>query len=584
MKKSNRIIFLVFLFLVIALVAGVFVYRHFFVPNNEMVPTFQEDRLNLVIGDQVIREEPRVAYDEILLSIEVIKTYLDPDIYWDDSLKKVTITTQNKVLRMKTDNLKALINNKPISLKVPATEENNTVYVPIDFLKDFYKIDVTYLKDQKVVIIDFKNNVKQQAEPVKSEISVRRGRSIHEPIIKKITEGNKTEEKVLRVFEEYEKWYKVRTWDGAIGFIQKKDVVVKNVQVSEISEELPDNTGWKPEKGKINLVWEMIYSKMKDPSKIDPMQGLDVVSPTWFQVANDKGTLINRADHRYVDWAHRNGYKVWALLSNDSGDIKMTSRLLRNTDARDYIIKQVLSFASLYKLDGINIDFENIYKEDKEHLTQFVREITPFLKEQGLVVSMDVTVPDGSDTWSRCYDREAIGKVVDYVMLMTYDQHWASSPVAGSVAQITWVEENLKKVLEMVPREKLLLGLPFYTRRWKEETGSTGKSKLASTVLKMAAAKDDIKANQAVVSWDEESGQFFAEYKKENALYKIWLENEDSIDLKSSLVLKYNLAGAASWRRSDEVPEIWSVLEKNLKKYESYEEWTEVNKNRKYVF
>ncbi len=247
-------------------------------------------------------------------------------------------------------------------------------------------------------------------------------------------------------------------------------------------------------------------------------------------------------------------------------------------------MRQLLIYASLYNLDGINIDFENIYKEDKDALTQFVRELTPLLKEQGLIVSIDVTIPDGSDTWSKCYDRKALGEIVDYVMLMTYDQHWATSPVAGSVAQITWVEKNLVKVLDMVPREKLLLGLPFYTRLWEETTVLGLKKVTNPKVLSMDAARKLVNDNNVEIMWDEKSGQFYAEYKNDGKTYKVWLEDENSINLKSSLVLKYKLAGACAWRRGDESPVIWEVLNKNLKLARNYSEWMESNTGTTYVY
>lgn len=564
------------------------IYYFFFKANNNVVAAFEEGALNLVIEGEVVisNDQPKIVDEEILLPISTIKKHIDPYIYWDEKLKKVTITTKERVIRMKTDSLDALVNNKPMTLNIPATEENGTVFIPIEFLSDFYNIEILYLKENNVIIIDFKNSIKRLAEPIDSHAAVRKGRSKRYPIVKEFDlNTDKTEDITLRIFDEYEKWYKVRTSDGAIGYIEKKFVVVKRMIVNNLPDSDKEDTAWKPEKGKINLVWEMMYSKTPDLSKIGKMEGLDVISPTWFQLLNEKGQLINRAVPKYVEWAHKNGYKVWALFSNDSSNIKMTENFLNNTDARDNAIKEILAYASLYKLDGINIDFENIYKKDKDALTQFVREITPLLHEQGLVVSIDVTIPGGSDTWSQCYDRKALGEVVDYVMLMTYDQYWKSSPKAGSVAQITWVERNVVRVLEMVPGEKLLLGLPFYTRLWQEETDSNGKVKVSNPkVLSMESAKKMIQENNAAVEWDEESGQFYAEFKKDNITYKIWVEDENSINLKSSLVHKYKLAGTAAWRRSDESPEIWGVLNRNIKTLMSYQEWKNENNERKYAF
>ena len=587
MRKS---LFILIIILIILAGTGTAIYYTYFLPNDTIVPAFDEGKLNLVVEGELDTSSngPKIVDGEILLPLGTVKKYIDPNIFWDESLKKVTITTDKKLIRMKTDSLEAMVNNKPMNLKFPVTMDNNVIYIPIAFLSDLYNIEVNYLKDNNVILIDFTTKVKQMAEvikPVSLNAVIRRTQSVRSPILKKFDPASdKPEETALRILETYEKWYKVRAFDGTIGFIEKRYVVIKELIVKKLPKEEPVKDSWKPAAGKINLVWEMMYSKRPDLSKINKIEGLDVISPTWFQVMNDKGQLINRADAKYVEWAHGNGYKVWGLLANDFNDIKMTKRFLNNTDARDNAIREILAYASLYKLDGINLDFENIYKEDKDALTQFVRELTPLLKEQGLVVSMDVTIPDGSDTWSLCYDRKAIGQIVDYVMLMTYDQHYSSSPKAGSVAQIVWVEKNLQKVLEIVPKEKLLLGLPFYTRLWKEEPDKDGKIKVTNQVLGMDAAKKMIKDNNALVRWDEESGQFYAEYKKDNLSYKVWLEDENSINLKSSLAQKYNLAGAAAWRRSDETLEVWNVLNKNLKVTNTYQAWINENKDKKYVY
>jgi spore germination protein YaaH len=266
---------------------------------------------------------------------------------------------------------------------------------------------------------------------------------------------------------------------------------------------------------------------------------------------------------------------VWGVVTN-SFDPDLTHIILNNSETREKIVQQILVYAKLYQLDGINIDFENVYLKDKDMLTQFVRELVPMLKEQGLIVSMDVTVKSSSENWSMCYDRKALAEVLDYMAVMTYDQHWASSPTAGSVAQLSWVEYGIEKLLNEIPSEKLLLGLPFYTREWKEET-IDGKKKVSSRAISMDTAQKIIKEKNAVVTWDEKSGQNYAEYKEGQAVYRIWLEDAQSINLKSSLVHKYDLAGAAAWRRGFESEDIWKVLNNNLKEKENYTQWAKAN-------
>lgn len=573
------------IFLLSAVGCGILFY--YFIPNNNSVAAFKEGTTSLVISgvEDTSAAKPEIIDGELMFPYDIVKKYIDPDIYWDEALKKVTITTKDRVIRMKTDSLEAYINNKPVNLKMPATIKNGAVYLPLDFLKDFYNIEITHNKVDDVYIVDFTDRSIPLVKATDKKAVVRTAESIRTPVLKRFDIVNDSEDsKTLRVFDEDEKWYKVRTQEGAIGYIEKRYTAKAGETEIKIKQQEKNTETWKPSNGKINLTWEAMYGGRPDFNKISKMDGLDVVSPTWFAVSDSSGTLVNKTDSKYMEWARQKGYKIWPLVANNFDDIAMTKKLLNNTDARDNLIRQLLSFAALYKIDGFNFDFENIYKEDRDAYTQFIREATPLLKEQGLTVSVDVTIPDGSDNWSLCYDRKALGNVVDYVMLMAYDQHWSTSPDSGSVAQQTWVESNLKKTLNQVPKEKLILGVPYYTRIWKEETGADGKVKVTSQTASMEAAKKAAKDNNSTPVWDDVSGQFYSEYKKDGATYKIWIEDENSINLKSSLVLKYNLAGLSSWRRSDEQPGIWEVLNKNLKLTQNYDAWQNENKEKKYVF
>lgn len=316
---------------------------------------------------------------------------------------------------------------------------------------------------------------------------------------------------------------------------------------------------------KINLTWHYIWQNTPDMSKSIKKEGLNIISPTWFTLVNENGDVKDRASLAYTDWAHKNGYKVWALVDNEF-DPAQTSKVLNNPQARAKLIAGIIDNAKKYKVDGINIDFENMYIRDKDAFTQFMKELSAKTKQNKLVLSVDVSVIVLNSNWSGCYDRAALSKVVDYVALMAYDQYWEGSPVSGSVAQLSWVEENLKKVLKEVPNDKLLLGVPFYTRLWKEEyKNGSSIPVVTSKAVSMSEGERIVAENKAVKTWDAVSGQYYATYKKDNATYKIWLEDERSIALKSQLVTKYNLAGVASWKYGLEKPEIWKTIASAMK-------------------
>ena len=225
------------------------------------------------------------------------------------------------------------------------------------------------------------------------------------------------------------------------------------------------------------------------------------------------------------------------------------------------MINQIVDYIVTYDLDGINIDFENMYEADKNYFSRFLIELEPRLNEIGAVLSVDVTAPDGSPNWSLCYDRYTIGKVTDYIMFMAYDQYGASSTQAGTTAGCGWVEENIQKFLgqEGVPAQKLVLGIPFYARVWY--TNSEGK--LKNEAIPMKRLEEVIGSNNTKV-WDENLKQYKVEYTKNGRKYEVWLEDEKSIGAKLDLVGKYNLAGAAYWQKGMEIDSIWNLVAEKL--------------------
>ncbi|MDD2481963.1 MAG: glycosyl hydrolase family 18 protein [Lutispora sp.] len=532
---------------------------------------YEHDKYYLIIGGQIITdvEEPVVEDGSVLLSYNAIKKYLDPKAYWDEKLGKVVFTTKDKLITMKTDKLTAMVNQKPVDLNIPARVVDKVPYVPIEFLQEMLNINVE-LTSERVAVID---NIKESIimGELLAEKGIKRDSTMLSPYVKKkMAIGDK-----VRVFDQVGKWYKVRTKDGVIGYMEDKHLKISEENTPEPLPQSPDIEPFKPKKGKINMVWEHVVNKNPDISKIKKMEGLDIVSPTWFAVTDGDGNIANKGDMDYVNWAHMNGYKVWGLATNDFNP-DITHVFLNNTDTREKIINQLLIYSKLYELDGINIDFENIYVKDKHMLTQFMRELYPLCREQGLTLSMDVTFISSSANWSQSFDRKALAEAVDYMAVMAYDQHWASSPTAGSVAQYKWVEYGIKRILEEVPAEKVILGMPFYTRLWQEEKVD-GKFKVSSKALTMEGIQKILKEKKIEMEWDKESGQYYAQYKEKDITYKVWIEDARSINLKSSLVHKYKLAGAAAWRRGFETEDIWSVIAENLKNKQDYTQWAQAN-------
>ncbi|MDR5000115.1 glycosyl hydrolase family 18 protein [Brevibacillus parabrevis] len=503
--------------------------------------------------------------EQILLPFDFIKEKIDPAIFWDEPTRSVIVTTKDKVLRMESGEVVAHLNKQPVNLQVPVKEVEGKRYVPLDPLTKLYPFAFERKADTGVLLVEQEGYEIEQAHVIGGEEKqlVRVGASHRTPIVSELSSGD-----TVDVLGEQEGYYRVLTASGIAGFLPEKSVEMSGKRKVSLQHagSSGEQVAWKPDGQKVNMVWEHVVSKNPNVAQIETLPGVNVIAPTWFELKDAEGTLINRADSAYVKWAHKRGYQVWGLVTNGFNP-DWTQSVLGSYDKRDKLIVQLIHYAHLYDLDGINIDFENVYYEDKERLVQFVRELTPYLHQQGLTVSIDVTIKSNAKTWSMFLDRKALAEVVDYMAVMTYDEHWAASPKAGSVASLPWVEAGLQGVLEEVPNEKLLLGVPFYTRLWTEAKQADGTVKVSSKALSMPRAQEWIAERKLTPVLDKASGQQYVEYRdpKDGNVYKMWLEDVSSMAKRMELVKKYDLAGVASWRRGFEVPEIWPTIEEGLK-------------------
>jgi len=512
----------------------------------------------MVLEGLILEGEAVIEGEEILLPVETVRREIDPFLFWDEASQTLTVTTANRVLKMKTDQLTALLNEEPFELSVPVSLIEGVPYMPVTPFKDLYGLLLDYQENLNQVTIEFLHTAKQSATVLQTT-ALRRRPSLREPLY-----GLLQQDDQVTVWQEpVNGWYLVQTADGLLAYVREKDLLLSRPELLAPPEQTVAEPLWSPLGDKVNLVWEQVNQKNPNPETIPPLGSVNVVSPTWFYLKDEAGNVGNRADANYVNWAHEQGYRVWGLFSN-SFDPELTHSVLSNEASRQAALKQVLALAELYRLDGINLDFENLLLEDKPLLVQFVRELTPLAHEQGLTVSIDVTVKSLSENWSLIYDRELLGQVVDYVALMAYDEHWAASPEAGSVASLPWVEQGLKGVLAEVPAEKILLGVPFYTRLW-EEKQVDGQTEVSSRALSMDRAQELIKENGAEITFDAATGQNYATWQEGDTTYRVWLEDDVSLAARVELVHRYGLAGIAAWSRGFENPAARETIAANLR-------------------
>lgn len=531
------------------------VIRDRYTPETRKEVFFQPGIVHLVFeGIHVTQYPPPIPMGgEVLLPFDMVKEFIDPTLFYDGERAKITITTPDKLIRLANEELEAFVNLEPFLLDASARYVDGVLYLPVMVFREIFRIDVQFLEEEQVVIVDRWKNYRHEGVLLGEDAIIRKGPTIKHPVFKVYD----PEDNRVLVLGSYGLWTKVRTRTGIIGYVETRflHTSIRTVRLEiELIREVPRRPN------PVVLAWQYIHRVTPPPETMQQLPAINVLSPTWFTVISADGTLNNRADLSYVHRARELGYQVWPLINNTFRDIEMTSAFLNDTNAREHIIRQLLAFAALYDFEGINVNFENIFLADRNVLTQFMRELRPLAKLQNLVVSIAVGVPDGSETYSLCYDHRALGEISDYVMVMTYDQHWSTSPVAGSQAQLSWVENRLRRTLEMVDPAKLILGIPFYTRIW-EIRGSAVRN---IRTVGIDAARSIIARENARVIWDVASGQYVVSYERDGALYRFWMEEETSIGLKAGLAKKYGLAGVAVWELSLGNQQAWNAIAESL--------------------
>ena len=356
-----------------------------------------------------------------------------------------------------------------------------------------------------------------------------------------------------------ENWSKVSTKDGYTGYIKKEDISEPETVTVEYASTMPEFTSVRRDH-KINLGWHQVTSAEGNASLTSVLantQGLNTISPTWFSVVDNSGTISSLASADYVNQAHSMGLEVWGLIDNFSTTAD-TLTFLSDTQARNNIINQLMAQADAVGLDGINLDFESITEEQGAHYVQFIRELSVACRNKGLVLSVDNPVPM---PYTKHYDRKEQGIMADYVIIMGYDEHHSGDTEAGSVASLEFVKKGIEETLKEVPAEKVINAIPFYTRVWIEPFGG---GNLTSEVLGMDGTSRYIADKGMDVYWDEQAGQNIATYEGEDALYTIWVEDEQSIAEKMKLIQENGLAGVAEWKLGFERASVWPVIAQYL--------------------
>ena len=491
------------------------------------------------------------------------KTYLPysaaqkmmPRIFYDALDDVVVYTTATEKYVYTAGDKEYQVNGKDETEDVPSfIEDGGNLYVALDFIEKWHEMKVDVYENPGRVVIFDENNAEYEYTGVKSDTALREAGDKKEPILKELKEG----EKVYLLEGTGNDFTRVFTGDGVTGYIKTSDLDTDNIEHKKYSfDRGKEDAGYTSitRDEPIVLGWHQVTSTAANSSwgtALAKAEGLNVISPTWFGVADSEGEVTSLASKDYVTKLKAINVDVWPLISDFNKDVDY-NRLFMSTMARGNLIKNIIYFIEEYNLDGINIDFEHIKSSYAEGYIEFLRELSIEMRSRKKVLSVDNYIPLEFNAF---YNIKEQGIVSDYLCVMAYDEHYSGSPKAGSVSSLSWVKNSIENTAKSAPMKKLIVGLPFYTRLWRE--AHTGK--LTSRALSMDGGLNLVSSNKAKKEWDKEKGQYYAEWKDGKDRMRIWLEEEKSLEAKLKLVEKDKVAGIAFWKLGLERKEAWNSV------------------------
>ena len=545
-KKYKPIVAIVVLVILVAVLGIVTHVVMKYIPSgekmdlNEYYGEMADGEIAIVLGTEKLDERGLVDGDRVYLPLNVVNTYLNQRYYWDSANQQVLYATPSELTTVAASSE----SGDQVWLK------DDTVYLNLTYIQQYTDIDAYISKEPYRIAIQYQfDNIKTVT--VKKNTSIRYRGGIKSPVVTSVKKGAQ-----LRLIEELDNWDQVATDDGYIGYIDKKNVGKASETTFDRNFER-EQYSYLTMDGKVNMVWHQVTSTDANAYFADAtanMTGVNVISPTWFYLLDTSGNIANISSADYVAQAHEKGLKVWVLIDNFTQEVS-TTETLSNTAARQNIISQLIQAATSVGMDGINVDFESLSEDVGIHFLEFLRELSIECHKNNLVLSVDNPVPED---FTSHYDRAEQGRVVDYVIIMGYDEHYVGSE-AGSVASLPWVEQGIQDTLAEVPAERVINAVPFYTRLWRTTGGN-----VTSEAIGMDQAQQVISENNVETYWDKTTSQNYGKYDIDNSTYQIWIEDSQSIAEKVKLVSKYNLAGVSAWKLGFENSGIWQVISDNL--------------------
>jgi len=514
-----------------------------------------DEEVAIIMQDELLEERALLLDGTYYFSFDFVHENLNQRFYANEEEGVLLYTTPDDIIKTYIGESLYIQNGEEDDAGYAiARYEGDELYIAAEYVKMFTNFFYeTFAEPNRMQIYTQWDEFK--AAEVKKNTQIRYQGGIKSEILLDVEKGTD-----IVVLEEMETWVKVKH-EGVIGYLEKKrlsDVrTEKREPVTDYEEPVYSN---QVRDHKISMAWHQVTNTVANETLTEmtaSAKGLNVISPTWFSLSDNEGNFTNISSSAYVEKAHQMGMEVWGLIDNFSTEID-THQILSSSQKRAYLIQGLIDAAGACGMDGINIDFEQVKEETGPHFVQFIRELSIACRANELVLSIDNYVPVGNTDH---YGRAAQGEVADYVIIMGYDEHWSGSEEAGSVASIDFVELGIEKTLEEVPAEKIINGVPFYTRVWQSKGGD-----LYSEAVGMYSAEAFLKNHGVEAQWDETTCQNYAAFEKGDALYQVWLEDEQSMEVKLNIMEKHGIAGVAAWKLGLEKKSIWDVIDAYLQK------------------
>lgn len=553
-KKKAAPVLVVLILIVLVGAAGVvsFLINRYkpgteYMAGNEYFNLTDENSVALIQNGELQEEQAVLIGGEPYAAYTYVESQLNSCFYWDEETKGILLTTSGGVQTLLPGD--AAVAKTPGGQPAVQQESDGTVYISLDVVKEYTDLDYAYYSDPNRVVIRNEWDGVEQATVQSDTAQVRQKGGIKSLILADVQKGD-----TLLYLENLDNWCKVMTADGYTGYIQTEDI--SEPEAIEARTAKKDSYERITRDHKINLVWHQSTSTESNDAMAEmtaEMTGVNVISPTWFSVTDETGTISSLASADYVKLAHEAGREVWGLIDNFNEAFDETTDLAY-ASVRSRIIEQLLAEAASCGMDGINVDFENLKEAGIPHYLQFLRELTSAAHAQNLVVSVDTPVPQA---YTMYYQRGEQARFVDYMIVMAYDEHFAGSEEAGSVSSLPFVQQAVEEMTRVMPADQVICGIPFYTRVWTEKFG---QSAITSEVLGMDGAKNYAKENQMTETWDASLGQNVATVETSDARYTIWMEDEQSMEEKLKVIQSADLAGVAEWKLGFECADVWSLI------------------------